>query len=169
MSAIPQPSEGETVRRAEVTRIADQLHRGFAGDAWHGPALTELVGSVSSDQAIAKPIPDAHSIWELVLHITAWKKIIHRRLMGEPAQLSAAEDWPPAAATGPIAWNNALRELHAAQKQLRDDLAAMDDSQLHERMAGSDQTVYVVLHGLTQHDIYHAGQIAVLKKAFGRK
>jgi hypothetical protein len=56
----------------ETERIRDQLHRAFAGDAWHGPSVLEILENVTASQAATRPIAGAHSIWELVLHIKAW-------------------------------------------------------------------------------------------------
>ena len=56
----------------EASRVADQLRRAFSGDAWHGSPLSKLVSDVSADQAFARPLQSAHTIWELVLHIDAW-------------------------------------------------------------------------------------------------
>ena len=53
----------------EIERIEDQLKRSLEGEAWHGPALEELLADVRAEQAAAKPVPPAHSIWEIVLHI----------------------------------------------------------------------------------------------------
>ena len=150
---------------SEVERIADQFQRAFAGEAWHGPSLTELVGNVTSKEAAAHPAPGAHSIWEVLLHITAWKQLTHRRLMGEAVELSSAEDWPAPVGSGPNAWNEVLRGLHAAQRQLRQDLAKMPEPRLQEQVPGKDYNVYFMLQGLLQHDLYHAGQIALLKRS----
>ena len=67
----------------EIGRIQDQLQRAFDGNAWHGPSLTALLGDVKPEQAAGKPIPGVHSIWELVLHIIAWERVVVRRLSGE--------------------------------------------------------------------------------------
>jgi hypothetical protein len=66
----------------ENVRIADQLKRAFEGDAWHGPAVLEVLQGVTARAAASKPIPGAHSIWELVLHIAAWDGVIRRRMEG---------------------------------------------------------------------------------------
>ena len=90
----------------ESARIADQLHRAFAGGAWHGPALRQLLRGVTAKQAAARPLAGGHSIWELVLHITAWKKAVRQRVMGRAIELSPREDWPPAGKASAAAWRN---------------------------------------------------------------
>src|SRR4029077_2088203 len=80
---------------AEATRIADQLRRAFAGDAWHGDSLFEILEGVTAAQAAARPIRSAHTLWELVLHVAAWDGAVLRRLDGVAVTLSDAENFPP--------------------------------------------------------------------------
>ena len=147
----------------ESKRIADQLHRAYQGGAWHGPALRELLRGVTAKQAAARPLRGAHSIWELALHITAWKKAVRRRLLGEAIELSPRQDWPPVDKTA--AWRKTLKALETAHRELKKTVARLPESRLKEVVPGRKHTVYVMLHGLVQHDLYHAGQIALLKKA----
>src|SRR5688500_14612198 len=79
----------------ELERIEDQLRRGLEGGAWHGPALLELLHGVTAAQAAAHPIPNAHSIWELVLHLGGTYGVVLQRLHGDSPKLTKAEDWPP--------------------------------------------------------------------------
>ncbi len=112
-----------------------------------------------------RPIPQAHTIWELVLHIAVWESVVRRRLAGEVVQPSPEQDWPPVLDTSEAAWKNTLAELERGHRQLRQSIAALNDDRLKDRVPGKDDSVYVLLHGLIQHDLYHAGQIALLKKA----
>ncbi|MBI3696187.1 MAG: DinB family protein, partial [Acidobacteria bacterium] len=93
---------------SEIQRIEDQLKRALQGEAWHGPSILELLAGVTATQAGAKPLPGAHSIWEIVLHITAWVDAARRRVEGEEAKLSAEQDWPPVRETTERAWEAAL-------------------------------------------------------------
>jgi uncharacterized damage-inducible protein DinB len=95
----------------ETTRIADQLHRAFTGDAWHGDSLLEILNGVTAAQAAARPIPHAHSIWELVLHIAAWDGAVLRRLGGVALELSDAENFPSMPDMSDTAWRKTLGEL----------------------------------------------------------
>ena len=149
----------------ESKRIADQLHRAYQGEAWHGPALRELLAGVTASKAAARPLAGAYSIWEIVLHITAWKKAVHRRLKGEAVELAPHEDWPPTGKTGAAAWRKTLKALEQAHRELRKAVARLPESRLKQIVPGRKHTVYFMLHGLVQHDLYHAGQIALLKKA----
>jgi uncharacterized damage-inducible protein DinB len=153
----------------EIERICDQFRRAFDGHAWHGPSVLSLLQGISSSQAAARPIASAHSIWQLVNHIDAWERACLRRLNGDPAQLSDEEDWAPINDTSESAWEKTKQDLVATHEDLLKKIATLDDSQLDNRIIENPDvpfsTIYVTLHGGIQHDLYHAGQIAVLKKA----
>lgn len=150
----------------EVERIRDQFRRAFDGEAWHGPSVGQLLDGVSAQQAAAHPIPGAHSIWQLTLHIAAWERACRRRLEGDPAQLTDTEDWQPIDDTSEAAWEKTKQQLIDNHRELLEAIARVDDARLDEPIVnGSQSSVYVTLHGVVQHDLYHAGQIAMLKKA----
>jgi uncharacterized damage-inducible protein DinB len=150
----------------EIQRIEDQLRRAFNGQAWHGPAVRELLADVTAAQAAARPLSNAHSIWEIALHMATWEEVVRRRLQGERvADLPPEQDWPPVLDTGEAAWHTVIERLEWANRTLREAMAQLDDSHLAEKVAGKDHSVYIMLHGVIQHDLYHAGQIAILKKA----
>ena len=153
----------------EIERISDQFRRAFDGNAWHGPSVMALLEGVTASQAAARPIPSAHSIWQLVSHIAAWERACLRRLNGDPAQLTDEEDWPAVSDTSEVAWQKTKDELVATHQQLLDKIGGLDDARLNQPIINDPSTtyssVYVTLHGGVQHDLYHAGQIAILKKA----
>lgn len=152
----------------EVERLADQLKRAHEGGAWHGPAVDELLEGVTPGQAASRPVESAHSIWELVSHIEAWERAILRRLGGDPAQIyNTEEDWPSAADSSGEAWGAALRKMTETYVALREAVLDLDDALLDEPILPGMSTVYVSLHGAVQHTLYHAGQIAVVRKALG--
>jgi len=149
---------------SESARIADQHRRAFDGGAWHGPSVFEALAGVSATRAAAKPIQGAHSIWELVLHIRAWEEAVHGRVKGRPVSLSPEQDWPRVKDKSPAAWKRAQAGLREAHDALNRDIAGLPDERLEERIPGSETTLYILLHGVVQHGLYHAGQIAILKK-----
>jgi uncharacterized damage-inducible protein DinB len=151
----------------ECQRIADQFRRAMEGDAWHGPALRELLQGVSPEMAAGRPMRGVRSIWEIVLHIAAWTEAVCRRLHGDPARLMPEEDWPAITAPTEQAWKAALDRLALAQQALVDELASLSTARLDEPIMPGMSSVYVTLHGVVQHHLYHAGQIALLKKAAG--
>lgn len=150
---------------SEIKRIEDQLKRAFEGNAWHGPGVLEILKDVSASRAAARPLPEAHSIWELVLHITAWEGVCRRRLEGDRAQIPDEEDWPSVGETSELAWQQAREALVEGHRKLRQAIGQIDESRLDEPILPDMSSVYVTLHGAVQHDLYHAGQIAILKKA----
>jgi uncharacterized damage-inducible protein DinB len=153
----------------ETERIRDQFQRAFDGEAWHGPSVLSLLHGVTAEQAAAHPIPGAHSIWELTIHIAAWEDACRRRLEGDPAQLTDDENFPPISNTSDQAWESAKARLIDVHRRLLDAIATTDDSRLDQPiMVSADipfSSAYVTLHGGVQHSLYHAGQIAILKKA----
>ena len=148
----------------ECDRIADQLFRMVEGDAWHGPPVDALVADVTAEVAGARPGPGAHSIWELVHHMTAWAAIARRRLNGEIVEATPTEDWPPVEDTTPDAWTQAIHALDRVHGDLRRAVLALGDTHLEDRTPGKPYSLYVLLHGVVQHTAYHAGQIAAIKR-----
>ncbi|MDX6613097.1 MAG: hypothetical protein QOD75_2283 [Blastocatellia bacterium] len=149
----------------ELERIQDQMKRAYEGEAWHGPSVRETLADISAKTATSRPLPGAHNIWELVLHIAAWKAAVRRRLEGDRAQLSPEEDWPAVIETDEAAWNSTRDALERAHANLLAAVARLDDSMLHEPILPGMSSRYITLHGVIQHDLYHTGQIGILKKA----
>jgi len=152
----------------ESERIRDQLNRSIDGEAWHGPALFELLKDVTAEQAALRPVPQAHTVWEILLHVTVWVEQIRARLRGDDNRkdLPPHEDWPPQPDhPDEAAWKALWTRLHVAQEALVTDLAGLDETRLDQPVQEGFSSTYVTLHGLVQHNLYHAGQIGLLKKA----
>lgn len=152
---------------SELARIADQSNRAFEGDAWHGPSLMKILEDVNASQAASRAFSEAHSIWELVHHIGAWERAGVRRLGGDPAHLTDDEDWPAVSDTSEIAWEQTKDLLRAGHHEFENAILKLDESRLGQPIVAGQTTVYGTLHGIVQHTLYHAGQIAILKKAPG--
>jgi uncharacterized damage-inducible protein DinB len=156
----------------EVDRLRRVLEATLEGDPWYGSAVTRILEGVGASEAVARPIPAAHTIWELVAHMTAWVNETNRRLRGGRHGVPEEGDWPALTSTSGAAWQSARTALAQAHASLAATLTAMDDADLAKPVAGGQvdaagQTVslYDTIAGLLQHDAYHAGQIALLKKA----
>jgi uncharacterized damage-inducible protein DinB len=150
---------------SRARHLGSSLERTMTGPMWHGPALAEVLNGVSADRAAARPIAGAHSIWELVLHVTAWVEIARARLKGESTgDPTPEQDWPPVTATDAAAWARALERLAACHREIAADARALDDARLDAKVANLDYSVAVLLHGIVEHGTYHGGQIALLKK-----
>jgi uncharacterized damage-inducible protein DinB len=145
----------------EIERILDQLNRAYGGEAWHGPALRELLEDVTDDEAQPHPVDGLHSIIELVDHIRVTMDLVSTRLAGTPKELTTEEDWADLTKTP---WAAALEELDHAESRVCDAVARLTPEDLDKIVVGRSYTTYVMLHGLVQHNLYHAGQIAILKK-----
>jgi len=153
----------------ECLRIADQLRRAFEGEAWHGPALRELLGNVTADQANARPLKAAHSIWELTLHIDVWTRAALESLRGVPMPnlsiIGTKKDWPSPPHVSEGDWKTATDKLFQTGAELAHAIEGFGDERLSDTVPGRQYNFYYLLHGIVQHSLYHGGQIAVLKKA----
>jgi uncharacterized damage-inducible protein DinB len=154
----------------EIERIVDELQREHSGEPWHGSPLRQILKGVNAAHAAAQPIAGGHSIWELVLHITAWKNEVRRRLSGAAASDPDEGDWPPVGETSDARWRQALAALERAHTELVAAIRQVPEAQLSKATndprapGGTGVSYYVLLHGIVQHDAYHSGQIAMLKK-----
>lgn len=155
----------------EIDRIVDQLQREHDGDPWHGSPLRQLLRSMTAEVAAARPIRHVHSVWEIVLHMTAWKHEVRRRLSGAPAREPEEGDWPGVPSPTAEAWQAAVDRLQQAHDSLVAAVRQIPESKLFEPTndprnpeTGAGVSYYVLLHGIVQHDVYHSGQIALVRK-----
>ena len=149
---------------SEISRILDQMDRAFSGDAWHGPSLWCLLEGIPAEDASRHSVRGAHSIWELVNHVAAWNVIVARRLAGESPEVTSEMDWPPVWEASEVTWKRSLEHLTESHRRVRMAAEGLRDDQLDDKLSAKGESAYVTLHGLIQHDLYHAGQIAILKK-----
>ena len=153
-----------------VDRLAQSIERSLSGPMWHGPALVDLVGDATAEQAATRPVAGAHTIWELALHLITWTDIVRERLhSANPVEATAEQDWMKVHDASAEAWRDTVERLKEAKRLLADDVRALADARLDERVPGRDYTVEVMLHGVVEHDTYHGGQIAILKRAIAGK
>jgi uncharacterized damage-inducible protein DinB len=155
----------------EIDRIVLELEREHSGDPWHGSPLRQILDGVDHQQASLRPMAKAQTIWETVLHIISWKNEVRRRLGGAPAATPVEGDWPVPVLASAAAWRETLDGLEASHRALVAAAAGLVEDALfeptndpRERETGAGVSFYVLLHGIVQHDVYHAGQIALLKK-----
>ena len=149
----------------ECLRLADQLHRAFFGGAWHGPSVKEALAGVKAETAAMKILPGAHTIWELTLHIHAWIVEAGATVRGKKYEtLKDDKDWPPVIDSSSAAWDQTWTALEQAEQSLEDAVGRLPDEKLGE----GDRSFYALLHGIVQHNAYHAGQIVLLKNTATR-
>lgn len=149
---------------SEVHRIAKQLQRTFQGRAFHGPTIEEALEGVSAKTAAAKTPGGAHNIWQIVLHVTFWQDTVRRWLQGEAVRPGPGDDWPEVRDKSEDSWQLAQRDLRRSNEQLRDEVMLLDEARLEEPIFEGMSKTYVAVHGILQHNIYHAGQVSLLKK-----
>jgi uncharacterized damage-inducible protein DinB len=157
---------------SEKRRIVDLSSRVMEGDPWHAGNIATLLADVTAEEAAARPIPGAHSIWQLVLHMTAWADEVRARVAGAPAGNPSVGDWPRVGPVGRARWDAARTALFNAYQALHKDVSRMAARDLsrptndpRNRATGEGMTRYLTIHGVIHHAAYHAGQIALLKRA----
>lgn len=148
----------------ELEQFADTLRRGFDGESWQGDSLSELLDGVRAEQARKRPMPNAHGIWELVLHIAVWHGVVQRRMQGEAVLPTGNDNFPEAGRTD-FEWRQAIEALRKSTCETAEAIRRFDASRLDDRVPGKDYPYRHMLSGVSAHDAYHAGQIALLKKA----
>ena len=149
----------------ENKRLAEQLTRAFNGDAWHGPSWREALEGISCEEALHRPISEAHSIAEVLLHATTWNDVVRRRLEGESPEVTDAEDWPTARFQNEDAWAAAVARFFETGRALAETVGRFPAGRLLEERPGVDGTWYELAIGQLQHALYHAGQVGLLRKA----
>ncbi len=152
--------------------LAEQVRLAQVGPAWHGPALAENLEGLTAVQAASRPIPGAHSIWEIVLHMTAWTAEVRRRLGGTAPAEPAEGDWPEVGPVSEPAWRAAREALRAAHEALTQAVLDFPADRWQERVGnepnaplGSGVSFAAMVSGLLQHDGYHGGQVGLLRRA----
>jgi len=149
----------------EIERLLEQLDRSWSGDAWHGPPLTEVLAGFGPEVAAARPVAGAHTIWELALHMKTWQEVAARRLEGEEFVPGDEANFPSPPEATEVAWDDTVRGLEAARERLRSAAAALSPEVLDTPTPGTHWSAYNLVHGIIQHDLYHAGQMVVLARA----
>jgi len=148
-------------------RLAQLFRAAHDGKTWHGKSVMETLEGISSQEAAANPIPNSHSIWDYVLHIMNWRIFAIRNLKEDTpyiVKLNTDLDWTPITDFSEEAWQRALKDFHQSALDLESAIKEMEEEKLFEKVQGSSHSWYVTLHGVIQHDIYHSGQIMLLRK-----
>ncbi len=146
-------------------RLAAEMEKALNGGAWHGPSWREALAGVNRPGALHRPIPEAHTIAEIVLHSTTWHDVVRRRLEGETPEVSDAEDWPASNLPDEAAWAAAVARFVETGRALCETVRRFPPERLHERRPVGDETWAQLIIGELQHALYHAGQIGLLRKA----
>jgi uncharacterized damage-inducible protein DinB len=158
---------------SEIERIIELLRSAYNGDAWYGSSLKSILSDITADQAFTKTIKQSHSIAEILLHITAWQGAVRKRLEESYVELPDEGDWPEISDDSESSWQAILAKLDQSHFHLENAIAKLNDEMLsiplgseRVRETGSGVSIYITLHGIIQHLVYHSGQISLIKRAF---
>jgi len=147
--------------KTEIQKIINTLKHTYEKDAWHGPSVKEALADVSAEQAFSH-VENSHSIIELVAHMTTWRNYVTEKLRGNDSfEVSDEQNFPDEKD-----WNRALANLERSQKNLIKALEETPDERLQQIIPNSKFKFYTMLHGIIHHDLYHTGQIQLIKKTF---
>jgi uncharacterized damage-inducible protein DinB len=149
---------------SELTAVIEELKSIQLGDPWHGPSLHQALEGLTAEQAAAKPLANAHSIWEIVSHIAGWESVFRRRLEGQQTTEPEAGDFPSVKVSDQ-GWIEALTMLETEHEKLLKVISGLSEESLGKNVPHQDYSVRFLLHGLVRHHVYHSGQIALLRKA----
>jgi uncharacterized damage-inducible protein DinB len=149
---------------SEITRILNHYDAVLNGSPWHGDPIWQILDGISAETAAARPLKGSHTIWEIVMHMTFWEGVGTQRLAGQRAGLVEELNFPAMPAPTSQNWEQTLGQFRASNQQFRGALAKLDPARLDDLSAAGKRTYYDEAHGVIEHDIYHAGQIALLRK-----
>ena len=149
----------------EIERIVDQMERAHIGDPWTDMPFSRLLEDITHHEASAQPIPDSHSIWEIVLHLMTAQQLIVDLVHGMSRPYQPGDEWPPLDDDSAAAWAETMDRFFAGEAEVRDVVSAsVAEVQLDKPLREGGTSTYNNLHGYTQHAVYHGGQISMLKK-----
>jgi uncharacterized damage-inducible protein DinB len=147
----------------EIARIARLLAETFEGTPYYGPSVVGTLAHVTVDVATRRPPWSAHSIWELVVHLTAELDYARAVIEGTAGPWAEGQTtWPAITDTSDAAWQKAVQDLTRANRALVHAVEQLDDAILDQQPIRVRGPFYVMLHGTMQHSIYHSGQISLL-------
>lgn len=147
--------------------FANELRKAYYGDAWHGNSVSAILALVNKDQIFTRPIPNVHSIAEIVLHLTSWTEEVYSRLDGSIAKEPENDGWPKVKEETMQEWNAILSEFRLANEKLLHLAMEISEDQWGsavQQETGTRLNYFELLNGLVQHHAYHAGQISLLLK-----
>jgi uncharacterized damage-inducible protein DinB len=152
----------------ECERSALELASTINGEAWYGDSLREILEGVTAEQARAHPVPNAHSIWEIVVHLDAWIQLFSGAMHGTPIPawpaMPAEQDWPPVNARTDDAWAASVRSLFEHHLRFAERMKSFGDERLQSTVPGRTYNFSRMFQSASLHAAYHTGQIALLKK-----
>jgi uncharacterized damage-inducible protein DinB len=153
----------------ELALLLSIIDEAYEKRAWHGPNLKGSLRGVGASEAAWRPGPERHNIWDLVRHVAYWKYANRRRLTGEKRgsfPLAGSNWFPPPDTPTEKAWRSDVALLEEQHRRLREAIASLPSKRLHERLRGSRYRNATLAYGIAAHDVYHTGQIQLVKRLF---
>jgi hypothetical protein len=152
-----------------VAQLLQILARAYDRRSWHGTNLRGSIRGIDADTASRRPAPGRHNIWELVVHAAYWKYVVRRRLTGHKRGSFPLDgsDWftrPSRGAHGSDAWKQDVALLGAMHTELLEVVARATDGDLDRNAKGASVPPFELIAGVAAHDLYHAGQIQLVKR-----
>lgn len=149
----------------EIDSLLSQIESTYAGEPWHGPSFRRVIRGITPQIASARVPGEAHTIWELVLHMHGSADVVTRRLEGHEISEPIEGDFPGPPIASTAAWRTTIRKFDATMGRLQEIVASLSPSALNRPVPGRRTPIGEMLHGIIWHNVYHTGQIAILKRA----
>jgi hypothetical protein len=163
-------SRSTTGSTAPIELLLLAIDQAFDKRSWHGTNLMGSVRGLTARDALWRPAPRRHCIWEVTIHAAYWKYVVRRRLLGEKRGSFPREgsNWITPAEASEAAWKRDVELLVDVHASMRAAVAALGPRDLGRRSGRGSTTVLDLVTGIAAHDLYHAGQIQLLKRLQGR-
>jgi hypothetical protein len=152
---------------SEATAIIQLIEEAYHKKSWHGTNLRGSLRGLTAAEAAWRPSNNGHNIWELAVHCAYWKYTVRRRLLGEKRRsfpLKGNNFFLRPIEISEAAWKKDIALLEEMHQLLIEAIKTLSDGQLHTNVKGSKLTKRFLLSGIASHDLYHAGQIQLLKR-----
>jgi uncharacterized damage-inducible protein DinB len=154
---------------ARIELLLRLIDQGYDRKAWHGPNLRGSIRGLTAEEAAWRPAAGRHNVWEIVVHAAYWKYAVRRRLLGEKRGSFPiiGSNWfrrPEHGKPDEAQWKADVKMLGEIHRSMRAAVAGLDPATLEAIPEGGKQSRLTLVMGIAAHDIYHAGQIQVLKR-----
>lgn len=153
--------------RSAIDVLIESIDQAYNRKSWHGTNLRGSIRRVTPEEAVWRPSPERHNIEELVIHTAYWKYAVRRRILNEPRGGFPIEgsDWfERPSEPGPDSWKSASKLLDEMHRRMREAILTLGPNDLDRTVQGSKNKAFDLLIGIAAHDLYHAGQIQLLKR-----
>jgi DinB superfamily len=157
----------ETMRRTEVDRLVEAIERAYDRRSWHGTNLRGSIRGMLPEEAAWRPAPGRHNAWEIVVHAGYWKYAVRRRLVGDRRgsfPLKGSNWFERSDAANTRLWREDLALLDRMHAELCSAVSALSARDLDRAATGGTTSVFELVAGIAAHDVYHAGQIQLIKR-----